>query len=123
MGPQHSFDLRNHQTLPKNEVPCYACKEFRALKANVIFKVLFEHRARNFIFWKGLVIPEIKTMLWPRSNVSNLDSSILGLDCVLRLVGKKKRVVSLICPLDKSMFFFTKRKNKKFELVARPVLS
>ena len=34
-----SFYLRYHQTLPENEVPCYTCKEFRALKANVISKV------------------------------------------------------------------------------------
>ena len=40
--------------------------------------ILFEYRARNFIFWKGLVIPQIKTMLRPLSNVSNLDSNILA---------------------------------------------
>ena len=63
----------------QNEVPCYACKEFRALKSKCYFQscILFEYRARNFIFWKGLVIPQIKTMLRPLSDVSNLDSNIL----------------------------------------------
>ena len=80
MRPQHGFELRNHQTLPKNEVPCYACKEFRALKAKGLFSscILFEYRARNFIFWKGLVIPQIKTMLRPHCNVSTLDYNLLG---------------------------------------------
>ena len=63
----------------QNEVPCYACKEFRALKSKCYFQscILFEYRARNFIFWKGLVIPQ---MLRSLRNVSNLDSNILGSD-------------------------------------------
>ena len=27
--------------------------------------IILEYRARNFVFWKGLVIPQIKTMLGP----------------------------------------------------------
>ena len=41
MGLQHSFELRNHQTLPKKEDPFYICKEFRALTLNVYFRVAY----------------------------------------------------------------------------------
>ena len=55
---------------------CYTCKELRALKANVIFKVassLNVEQGTSFC-WKGLVIPLIKTMLRPHSNASDLES-------------------------------------------------
>ena len=34
--------------------------------------------SKELHFWKGLVIPQIKTMLRPHCNVSNLDANILG---------------------------------------------
>ena len=55
VGPKHSFDMRNHQSLPKNEVPCYACKEFRALTANVIFKVAYYLNIEQGTLFSGRV--------------------------------------------------------------------
>ena len=49
VGLQHSFELRNHQTLPKKEVPFYTCKEFRALTLNVYFRAANSvNGSRNF---------------------------------------------------------------------------
>ena len=55
MRPQHSFELRNHQTLPKNEVPCYTCKEFRALTANVYFRVAYSLNIEQGTSFSGRV--------------------------------------------------------------------
>ena len=75
-GAQHSFDLRNHQTFPAKWSSLLYMQRVQSSKSKCYFQscILFEYRARNFIFWKGLVIPQIKTMLRPHSNVSDLES-------------------------------------------------
>ena len=53
-------------------------------------KITFAFRALNFLHvlqgtsfcWKGLVIRQIKTMLLPHYNVSNLEPSILGANII-----------------------------------------
>ena len=39
----------------QNEVPCYTCKEFRALKANVIFKVAYSLNIEQGTSFSGKV--------------------------------------------------------------------
>ena len=39
----------------QNEVPCYACKEFRALKANFIFKVAYSLNKEQGTSFSGRV--------------------------------------------------------------------
>ena len=55
MGPQHSFELSNHQTLPKIEIPCYTCIEFRALTANVYFGVAYSLNIEQGTLFSGEV--------------------------------------------------------------------
>ena len=95
MGPQHSFDLRNHQTFPAKWSSLLYMQRVQSSKSKCYFQscILFEYRARNFIFWKGLVIPQIKTMLRPHSNVSDLESWSVILDVKNRDVFAGKKFV------------------------------
>ena len=47
----------------QNEVPCYACKEFRALKANVIFKVAYSLNIEQGTSFSGRVWWYLKSKL------------------------------------------------------------
>ena len=43
--------------------------------------ILFTYGARNFVSWKGLVMPQIKTVLRPNCSVSTLGYNVLGVPC------------------------------------------
>ena len=47
----------------QNEVPCYTCKEFRALKANVIFKVAYSLNIEQGTSFSGKVWWYLKSKL------------------------------------------------------------
>ena len=96
VGLQHSFELRNHQTLPKKEVPFYTCKEFRALTLNVYFRVAYSVNIEpGTSFLEGLVIPQRQILrapdLTPYRYLLHCD---LGKGCLwfqVQYCGKLKR--------------------------------